>query len=95
MWGGREGETVPVLLPRVAELPVLDRRVDLVPVNLEEVFVRNDFGVVENLQALGVAGDSRGDLPVRRAGLVAPGVPGRGREDARGLRGGSGGGEGT
>ena len=46
----------PILMPRITELPVPGGRVDVVPENIQELFVADPRRVIDNLDLLGVPG---------------------------------------
>src|SRR5262245_62553355 len=71
-----------VLGADVAELPIGDGGVDVVPVDVEELLEADPRRVVDDLDRLGVAGAARGHLLVAGVGLGASRVAGRDRDDA-------------
>src|ERR1051325_9222179 len=71
---GEDGR--PVLLPVVAELRVRRQRVDVVPVDVQQLLVRHLARVVQHLHRLCVAGEAGRHLLVRRVLAVAAGVAG-------------------
>src|SRR5439155_26972122 len=72
-----------ILFPAVAELSVVLRRIDVVPVDVEELRVRDFLRVVEDLDRFAVAGQPGRDLVVGWVLLGSAGKSGSDREDAR------------
>ena len=70
-----------VLRSVIAELAVLLRRVDVVPVDLEKLLVRDLCRIERDLRRFGVAGAARRNLLVGRVDRRAAGVAGDGRDD--------------
>src|SRR5215831_20847078 len=63
-----------VLGPVVAELPILLRRVYVMPEHVEELFVTHQFWVIDNLDRFCMAGAAGRYLVVGRILLVPTGV---------------------
>src|SRR5581483_2090252 len=66
----------PVLIPRIAKLPVDGERVDIVPENLQQLLITDLSGVVSDLHRLGVSRSSGRNVLVSRVLHPSAGVAG-------------------
>src|SRR5215831_3241030 len=63
-----------ILVPVVAELSILLRRVDVMPEHVEELFVTHLFGIIDDLDRFRMAGTAGRHLVIGRILLVPTGV---------------------
>src|SRR5271169_1606954 len=74
-----------ILMPRITELPVFDGRVNIVPKDVQELFVRHFCRVIYDLNRLGVPGSPSRYLFIGGVLLLPAGVPGCDGNHARNL----------